>query len=172
MARNVEIKASLNNIKFCLEKAESLSGFHPEIIEQDDFFFKCDNGRLKLRIISNNEGELIFYIRENSSGPITCEYFISKTTEPKKLLEVLEKSYGIHGRVKKTRKLFLIGRSRVHIDKVDNLGDFLEFEVVLKEDEDTNSGEKEAEYLINQFEIKDSDLINRAYVDLINDEKK
>jgi len=168
MAKNIEIKASLENVSFCLDKAKSLSGTDPEVIEQEDFFFHCDNGRLKLRFFSHQKGELIFYNRKNDSGPKTCEYFISETNEPGQLLQVLEKSIGIHGRVKKIRKLFLIGRSRVHIDQVENLGNFLEFEVVLTEDEDTNIGLIEAHRLMDQFGIRKGNLIEGAYIDLIN----
>ncbi len=168
MARNIEIKASLDNVGFCLDKAKSLSGTDPEIIKQDDFFFNCDNGRLKLRFFSQQNGVLIFYKRKNDSGPKTSEYFISETKEPGVLLQVLEKSYGIHGRVKKTRKLFLIGRTRVHIDQVENLGNFLELEVVLSENENSNTGITEAYQLMDQFGIKNDNLIDCAYVDLLN----
>jgi predicted adenylyl cyclase CyaB len=168
MATNIEIKASLNNIDFCLDKAKSLSGGDPEIIRQEDFFFNCDNGRLKLRVFSPQKGELIFYNRKNESGPKTSEYFITGTNEPDRLLEVLGKSYGIYGIVRKTRKLFLIGRTRVHIDNVEHLGDFLEFEVVLSENENANTGKIEAHCLMDQFGIKNDNLIECAYVDLLN----
>ncbi len=168
MAKNIEIKASIDDIGFCLDKAKSLSGSDPEIIKQDDFFFNCDNGRLKLRFFSQQNGVLIFYQRNNESGPKTSEYFISETNEPGQLLQVLEKSYGIHGRVKKTRKLFLIGRTRVHIDQVENLGDFLELEVVLSENEEGDTGTIEAYRLMDQFGIGNDNLIDCAYVDLIN----
>ena len=138
------------------------------MIEQEDFFFNCDNGRLKLRILSEQKGILIFYNRKNSIGPKTSEYFISDTNEPSQLLQVLKKAYGIYGNVKKTRRLFLIGRTRVHIDKVENLGDFLEFEVVLSENEDINIGKSEANFLMDQFGIRNDNLIEHAYVDLIN----
>ncbi|MBU3918089.1 class IV adenylate cyclase [bacterium] len=168
MARNIEIKASLDNVGFCLDKAKSLAGSDPEIIEQEDFFFKCDNGRLKLRFFSRQNGVLIFYQRKNDSGPKTSEYFLSETNEPEQLLQVLEKAYGLHGRVKKIRKLFLIGRTRVHIDQVESLGDFLELEVVLSENEDGETGKAEAYHLMEQFRIGNDKLIDCAYVDLIN----
>ncbi len=135
MAKNIEIKASLTDVKSCLDKAKSLSEEDPEIIEQEDYFFNCPNGRLKLRILSPRSGLLISYNRKNECGPKLSEYFISKTKEPIDLLNVLKKSYGINGIVKKTRKLFLIGRTRIHIDNVENLGYFMELEVVLSENE-------------------------------------
>jgi len=167
MAKNIEIKASLNNVVFCLDKAKSLSGGDPEVIKQKDIFFNCDRGRLKLRIFSQKQGELIFYKRKNETGPKTSEYYISETNEPDRLLQVLEKAYGIYGVVKKTRKLFIIGRTRIHIDQVENLGNFLEFEVVLKENENPGIGKTEAHRLMDQFGLKDNNLIECAYIDLI-----
>ncbi len=171
MAKNIEIKASLNDLKSCLDKASSLSGDDPEVIKQEDYFFHCDNGRLKLRVLSNQKGVLIFYDRKNKTGPKPSEYCISETDEPNKLLKVLEKAHGIFGIVRKTRKLFLIGRTRVHIDNVENIGDFMEFEVVLSENEDAKIGVSEVQYLMNQFGIKKENLIDCAYVDLINSGK-
>ena len=170
MAKNIEIKASLEDVDACMNKAKTLSGSDPEVIMQEDHFFHCTNGRLKLRIFSPNNGELIFYKRKNESGPKTSEYFISKTNEPNKLLDVLEKCYGIRGVVKKIRKLYLIGNTRVHIDQVDNLGNFLEFEVVLSNEEDANTGKQVAQKLMAQFGIEKDSLIDCAYIDLI--EKK
>jgi len=167
MAKNIEIKAKLNNLNFSLNLASNLSGSKPEIIKQDDYFFHCDNGRLKLRIFSPDNGELIFYTRDNLSGPKISEYFITKTTEPYILLKVLKKSNGIRGKISMIRKLFLVGRTRIHIDIVENLGNFLEFEVVLKEDENPEIGNEEINRLMNQFKINKENLIDRAYIDLI-----
>ena len=168
MAKNIEIKASIQDVNFCLTKAKELSGGEPEIINQEDFFFNCENGRLKLRFFSSQNGELIFYNRKNQKGPKTSEYFITEINEPGRLLNILEKSHGIYGRVKKIRKLFLIGRTCVHIDQVENLGDFLELEVVLSENEDAGIGKIEAQHLMDQFKISSDDLVECAYVDLIN----
>ncbi|MCP4024371.1 MAG: class IV adenylate cyclase [Desulfobacteraceae bacterium] len=167
MAKNIEIKAALDDVAFYLKKAGSLSDTDPEIIEQKDYFFNCSNGRLKLRFFSDHNGELIFYKRNNQPGPKACEYFITKTSEPGQLLKVLKKAHGIFGVVKKTRTLFLIGRCRVHIDQVKDLGNYLEFEVVLSEDEQMQVGKNEADLLMKQFNIKDEMLIDCAYVDLL-----
>lgn len=171
MARNIEIKAYIDNINACLSTAKLLAGAEPELIKQEDYFFHCANGRLKLRIFSSKNGELIFYNRKNDTGPKMSEYFISRTNEPNTLLDVLEKSYGIRGVVKKIRNLFLIGNTRIHIDQVENLGSFLEFEVVLSKDMNIKAGEKEAKRLMEQFGIKKGSLINCAYIDLIESRK-
>jgi len=167
MARNIEIKARVPDINFCVSKAETLSGAKPNIIKQEDIFFNCENGRLKLRIFSESRGELIFYMRADKTGPKTSEYFISHTQEPRQLLEVLDKSYGTHGIVKKIRKLYMIGRTRVHIDQVEKLGNFLEFEVVLNEDESITEGEVKAQELIKAFSISETDLLSGAYIDML-----
>ena len=167
MARNVEIKARIHDLKYCVSKAERLSGAEPEIIRQEDTFFNCENGRLKLRILSKDNGVLIFYNRPDATGPKTSEYYISSTHEPDRLLDVLERSYGSCGKVKKTRKLYMIGRTRVHLDQVENLGSFLEFEVVLKDGADITEGEIEANQLMKEFNISETDLLSGAYVDMM-----
>ena len=171
MARNIEIKAKIDDISFCLKKAHELSNLPAQEIVQEDTFFNCDNGRLKLRVLSEDHGELIFYNRADQKGPKTSEYHISLTKEPDKLKKVLERSYGIKGMVKKTRLLFLVGRTRIHIDQVENLGDFLEFEVVLSEDEDTASGKQEANKMMEEFNISENQLITHAYMDLLADQQ-
>jgi adenylate cyclase class IV len=51
------------------------------------------------------------------------------------------------------------------MDHVENLGYFLEFEVVLKDEESVNDGQKIAEDLMKKFGLSESDLIVGAYMD-------
>jgi predicted adenylyl cyclase CyaB len=61
----------------------------------------------------------------------------------------------------------LAGRTRIHLDHVEGLGDFIELEVVLRPDEETASGVREARELMARLEIAEDDLVEAAYVDLL-----
>ena len=167
MPRNIEIKARLASPDALEARVARLAVRGPELIEQDDTFFHCPDGRLKLRDFGNGRGELIFYRRADDSGPKTSFYRITATDRPDDLRETLVTAYGELGRVRKFRRLYMIGRTRVHIDRVEGLGHFMELEVVLGDDEEEGSGFHEAELLINQLGIQQKDMIEQAYVDLL-----
>ena len=61
----------------------------------------------------------------------------------------------------------MVGRTRVHLDRVDDLGDFLELEVVLAELETANAGREEAHALMARLGVPPETLVAEAYVDLI-----
>lgn len=167
MARNIEIKAHIENIDTIYERAAVLADDGPVIIIQDDIFFPCENGRLKLRIFSHEKGELIFYHRPDQKGPKESFYIITPTTTPDTLRESLSLAYGQVGRVRKNRTLFLAGRTRIHLDRVESLGDFLELEVVLNEGEDIEKGKAIAQDLMEKLGIGPQQLVEEAYIDLL-----
>ncbi len=167
MARNIEIKARVADPVALRERAAALAAAGPVEIAQDDTFFNCPAGRLKLRAFSGTRGELIFYRRSDERGPKESYYFRTPTNEPDTLRQTLALAYGEAGRVRKRRTLFLVGRTRVHLDDVDGLGHFMELEVVLSEGEPAESGVREAEELMRRLGVETSQLIDRAYVDLL-----
>ena len=167
MARNIEIKARITRVIDLIGPAAAIADQGPTEILQDDTFFDCHAGRLKLRAFSNSQGELIFYRRSNQSGPKESYYVRTPTAAPDSLRETLTLAYGAVGRVRKHRTLFLAGRTRIHLDAVEDLGDFLELEVVLDDDEPLENGIREAHRLMQQLDVTPSQLIDRAYVDLL-----
>ena len=167
MARNIEIKARIPSVEAVAPKAAAVATEGPVDIVQDDTFFRCGNGRLKLRAFSAASGELIFYRRPDQQGPKESFYLRSPTTEPDTLRESLTLAYGQSGRVRKHRTLFLAGRTRIHLDRVEGLGDFLELEVVLGENEGSEAGVREAQELMAALGVEPSRLIEGAYVDLL-----
>jgi predicted adenylyl cyclase CyaB len=80
---------------------------------------------------------------------------------------VLELAYGIRGVVRKTRYLYLVGQTRIHLDDVDGLGQFMELEVVLEEGQSDAEGQRVAENLMWALGVEQSDLIDGAYMDLL-----
>ncbi|EFN89274.1 hypothetical protein EAI_01100 [Harpegnathos saltator] len=75
---------------------------------------------------------------------------------------------GVVGVVKKIRQLFIVGQTRIHIDQVDGLGNFIELEVMLQENQDIETGQKIADELMQALSITKDDLIAEAYIDLLN----
>ena len=171
MARNVEIKARIESVETVAPRVAALADQGPIEIVQDDTFFACGSGRLKLRAFSGGEGQLIFYRRPDQAGPKESFFVISPTPAPDTLREALSLAYGRAGRVRKHRTLYLIGRTRVHLDRVEDLGDFLELEVVLSEGEPSERGVVEAHGIMAALGIAVDQLVEGAYVDLLRQRK-
>jgi predicted adenylyl cyclase CyaB len=164
--RNLEIKARIGDLAEITRRAAALATEGPTEIAQDDTFFRCDSGRLKLRAFSATSGELIFYRRADQAGPKESFYIRSATSQPDALRESLALAYGAVGRVRKTRTLYLAGRTRIHLDRVEGLGEFLELEVVMQDDEAAAAGEREALDLMAALGVAPAQLIDDAYVDM------
>ena len=169
MARNVEIKARIESVAALAPHAAALADQGPTEIVQDDTFFACASGRLKLRAFSATSGQLIFYQRPDRAGPKESFFLISPTSSPDTLREALTLAYGQAGRVRKHRTLYLAGRTRIHLDRVETLGDFLELEVVMADGEPAEAGVTVAHDLLAKLGIAQDQLIDRAYVDLLDD---
>jgi len=167
MPRNIEIKARIDSIEALAARAAALATEGPFEITQDDSFFRCDTGRLKLRTFSPTAGELIFYRRADQQAPKESFYVCTPTASPDSLREALGLAYGLAGRVRKQRRVYLVGRTRVHLDRVQDLGDFMELEVVLQEHEPAEAGMQEARMLMQRLGITPSQLVDSAYVDLL-----
>jgi len=69
--------------------------------------------------------------------------------------------------VKKRGRLFMVGQTRLHLDKVDGLGDFLEIEVILSENQLIDEGEKIATEIMKKLGVSKSDFTDCSYIDLI-----
>jgi predicted adenylyl cyclase CyaB len=164
---NVEIKAVLPDPARAEQIATRLSGGNGEVIQQVDIFFPSEHARLKLRMLGPNSGELIRYERPDLAAARSSRYVIARTPDPQNLLEILTATLGTSGTVTKTRRLFLVGQTRVHIDEVEGLGNFLELEVVLRDGQTESEGRRIAEQLLSEFGIRPEQLVAKAYIDLL-----
>lgn len=167
MGINVEVKARAGDPARLRRILERLSGTPGEAILQEDIFFQTSRGRLKLRVFGASRGELIYYERENLTGPRRSNYLITPCGDPTSLRILLSTALGTRGVVKKRRLLYRIGNTRAHLDDVEGLGAFVELEVVLGEGGSLAEGESVAREIMKQLGIREAELIGEAYIDLL-----
>jgi predicted adenylyl cyclase CyaB len=168
MKRNVEIKAKVADLAAVRRVVEGLADSGPMEIEQEDTFFVCPRGRLKLRRLDGCvEAELIYYERPEVAGPRESHYAVHPTADPEGLREVLSAALGIRGIVQKRRAVYLVGQTRVHLDQVEGLGEFVELEVVLEPQQNSSAGVAIARELMEKLGISQSQLVDGAYIDLL-----
>jgi predicted adenylyl cyclase CyaB len=168
MKRNVEIKAKVTELAAVREIVAGLADSGPMELEQEDTFFACPRGRLKLRRFADgSQAELIYYERPEGSGPKESRYLVRPTADPEGLKDVLSAALDIRGVVRKQRTVYLVGQTRVHLDRVEGLGEFVELEVVLQPQQNSSDGVAIARELMAKLGISQSQLIDGAYLDLL-----
>lgn len=168
MGRNVEIKARVRDRADLERRAAALADGPPVELRQDDTFFDCPRGRLKLRVLAPDLGELISYERADEAGPKASRYHIARTARPVELLTTLQAALAVCGRVIKQRRVYMVGQTRVHLDRVEGLGDYMELEVVLTEGQAVDDGRRLATRLMQQLGVAEADLVRGAYIDLLS----
>jgi len=164
---NIEIKASckyLEQIRNILIDKKALS---KGTDYQKDTYFNVSNGRLKIRE-GNIEYSLVYYDREDVSGPKRSDVIYYHPRKEDLIKEQLQKAIGELVVVNKKREIYYIDNVKFHLDHVDELGSFVEIEAIDK------TGKIGAEKLYQQcreyltlFQIQDTDLITNSYSDML-----
>jgi adenylate cyclase class IV len=166
--RNIEIKARIASVEALLPRALALGDGPAETIDQDDTFFAVPQGRLKLRQFADGSAELIHYQRPDSGSAKASDYVRVAAPEPAALREALARGLGLRGRVRKRRWLVMAGSTRIHLDRVEGLGDFMELEVVLQAGQTDAEGAAAAEALMQALGLTDGAArVAGAYLDLL-----
>lgn len=168
---NIEIKARSVNPE---EIHELLVQQQAEFLGTDkqiDTYFKSTKGRLKLRE-GNIENALIHYYRNDQTGPKRSDVTMYKTANSAELKEVLRPALEVLAVVTKRRSIYFIENVKFHVDAVEELGDFVEIEAI---DTDGTIGEEklyeQCRYYLNLFKIKEEDLVDVSYSDMVLKEK-
>jgi predicted adenylyl cyclase CyaB len=163
MPQNLEIKARIPSLSDAENSARRLPAKWEGVLKQRDTYFAVPNGRLKLREIEGKQSELIFYDRPEADSQRWSTYTIYPTSDPGRLLTVLQSAFTIRGIVEKERTLYLYENARIHLDAVRHLGSFLEFEVIVG-----SSREQAGELMMElraAFSITEATIIRCSYID-------
>ena len=167
MRHNIELKARLPSLDDAHAIARQLAAEQLGDQHQVDTYFVCRSGRLKLREIAGQRSELIWYERPDQEESKACRYLVVPVEDAAGLKQALTGAWGIRCIVEKYREIYLYHNVRIHLDRVVDLGEFLEFEAVLGPDADAKAGHAQVAFLRGQFQIADADLVTGSYADLL-----
>lgn len=164
---NIEFKARLANA----DEAESrLLKLNPTFIGEDhqiDTYFQVPKGRLKLRE-GNIENALIFYERENLAAQKQSNVILYKHNPDENLKSILERLRGVKVIVDKIRKIYFIENVKIHFDRIETLGTFIEVEAIESEKiRNIDNLQKQCDYFAQFFNISDEDYEKYSYSDLM-----
>ena len=169
MARNVEVKIRVDDLEALRSRALALGAADHGSLHQVDTYFGTPSergARLKLREHRPGRSELIAYRRPDTAGLRASDFHLVPVDDPTALRDALAHALGVARQVAKTRHLLLLGRTRIHLDRVEGLGDFLELEVVLADARRHRAGEQEAERILAQLALGDRPRLPGSYADL------
>jgi adenylate cyclase class IV len=161
----VELKASDPAPGRSLEICRDLGAEDRGTLWQRDTYLAVPAGRLKLREERPGGASLIHYRRSDRPGERESRYLIAPVAEPAPLLALLEQALGVRVVVTKRRRLFLWDQVRIHLDEVEHLGTFIEFEAVAREDSDLAHEHRLVARLRDTFEIPAAHLRSGGYAD-------
>lgn len=173
MPRNIEIKARLpQGVQAVLSLAQALAGTPAQCIEQHDRFYAAARGRLKLRE-AEGRAELIQYERADATAARASQYQRVPLPDPaaaQALHAALAAALGERGSVRKRRWLLLHEEAgfhtRIHLDEVEGLGEFIELEVVLQPGQSDAQGQAVAEALMQRLGLQQAERLAGAYLDV------
>src|SRR3954469_8092567 len=153
--RNVELKARDPDPARSLARARALGAEDHGDLRQRDTYFAAPRGRLKLREQDPGGAELIAYERPDAAQARESRYRIAPVPDPDALRDALAASLGVTVVVDKRRRLLLWEGVRIHLDRVDGLGDFVELEGVAPAASDLSAEGARVARLRAELEIAD-----------------
>lgn len=165
----LELKARVDDPKTVRRKLTSLKAQTIGTFKQNDVYFEVPRGRLKLREVEgNNETELIYYEREDVANPKLDAVCILKIQEGASLKTLLKRLLKTSVTVKKNREIYRYQGTLIHLDTVEKLGTFIEFErETSSESQIIRKNRQVLEKLIEKLEIKSKNLEKLSYGDLV-----
>jgi predicted adenylyl cyclase CyaB len=164
--RNLELKVRLVDPKAAFARARELGAELWGDLRQTDTYFAVPSGRLKLRETAGFQAELIYYERDESAATRASDYETARSGDGAALRELLGHALGVLAVVRKRRTLLLMDTTRIHLDNVESLGDFLEIEVPVKDGEE-DAAKQRFEALVAGLGYGPADSIRASYLDLV-----
>lgn len=165
--KNLDFKATVDDRDDFVSRVEKISDSGRVEMTQDDTYFDCQHGTLTLRTRDGEEGRLIFSASPDEAGPALSVFTSTSTAEAEALRNTLALAYGVTGRVQIDRLLYIAHNARIHLDRVEGLGDFVDLEVALNEEIDESAAREGALALMHALGIVADRFITGSYFDVV-----
>jgi len=166
---NVELKAKVRSLKPLKIRLLGIGGRRIGLFRQVDTYFATPRGRLKIRETDRGNSQLVYYLRKNSRGPKISDVYLASLPDPGTVKAILSRVLGVESVVRKKREIFRIRGVQVHLDRVGRLGNFIEFEKVVKaEASKIAEARKQLEALLRDLGVPKGNLQRASYGELLS----
>lgn len=165
--RNIELKVILDDDKHVVKAVKKIGARFKLRMRQIDTYYKSKNGRLKIREINNKYFELIFYQRPDRLSSKISNYFLLKMKRDQTgiMKNILRVILGEKNIIRKVRNFWLYKNTRIIIDNVAGLGNFLELETVMRKS-GLKYAHKEHNEIIKLLSLSKFKKVSKSYSDL------
>ncbi len=163
--RNLEAKFRLSSLGDARERALAIGYTYRGTLHQRDTFFRVARGKLKLRE-EGGRGSLIHYGRTETGALQLSSYQIVSVAEPENTRAILAAALGVVAEVRKERILLVRANVRLHLDRVEGLGEFGELEAVIAEGDDPENSRGSVDETLAALGIAREELIDVSYFEL------
>lgn len=163
MALNLELKIKVSFHEGIIKRIIENGGKFIKTLNQKDTYYKFDKGLLKLREL-NGEFELVKYNRNEKEGERWSDYSLL-FLKGENVEDYLNDLFKIETIVEKERKLYIYENTRIHLDTVKDLGEFLELETVV-ENISKEEAIEEFEKVVELLDLDTENQIRKSYRDL------
>lgn len=165
--RNLEIKVRVADLGEVELRALDIGARDEGTFADVDVYFQVPRGRLKLRRSGGQpHGTLIAYDRPDAAVSRFSDYHLARVEDPVTVQEILAAALGVRGTVVKERHLLIYGATRIHLDRVDGLGEFVELETVIGDQSDEDAAAEHA-YVLQLLGLTAHEIVPVSYADLL-----
>ncbi|MGC2289581.1 MAG: class IV adenylate cyclase [Thermoplasmata archaeon] len=165
--RLVELKAHVDSPAHVDGQLRGLGAVHVSSLYQRDVYFAGVQGRLKLRFQRPGRDQLVHYDREDRASTKESQVQLSVLPPDHGLEDVLSRALGVLVVVTKQREVFEWDGTRVHLDSVEGLGNFLEFERVVSSDAAAREAHARLSAMLSKLGLGRDALRAGSYSDLL-----
>ena len=169
----VEVKIPVENIETIKEKLLQNGFVYQKSVVETDTYFTSDHydmrehdKALRIRKTENLDTKEV-KAQLNCKGPKLDQASMTrKETEMEEILTELE-FYPASKRVKKTRTYYAKSNMMAAADQVENLGDFLELEILVEKEEDRADGLDAIYGVMRVLGCEKTETVQRSYLSML-----